>query len=74
MPVPVVGLVVFSAGTVDVEVGSAVVVVCPVDVEVEVVLSAVPVKVEVGETVPVVLSAGQERVPVVGREKASLAR
>ena len=38
MPVPVVGLVVFSAGTVDVEVGSAVpvpvVVVCPVDVEV----------------------------------------
>lgn len=56
MPVPVVGLVVFSAGTVDVEVGSAVpvVVVCPVDVEVEVVLSAVPVKVEVGETVPVV--------------------
>jgi hypothetical protein len=78
VPVPVVGLVVFSAGTVDVEVGSAVpvpvVVVCPVDVEVEVVLSAVPVKVEVGETVPVVLSAGQERVPVVGREKASLAR
>jgi hypothetical protein len=62
VPVPVVGLVVFSAGTVDVEVGSAVpvpvVVVCPVDVEV----------------VPVVLSAGQERVPVVGREKASLAR
>ena len=60
MPVLVVGLVVFSAGT--------------VDVEVEVVLSAVLVKVEVGETVPVVLSAGKERVPVVGHEKASLAR